>query len=192
MAFEETWRWFGPNDPVSLKEVKQTGATGIVTALHHIPVGEVWTVEEILARKRVIEGEGLTWSVAESLPVHEDIKRRSGRSGEFIENYRRSIRNLGACGVDTVCYNFMPILDWSRTDLEVEFDDGSITTRFEQRTLAAFDLFLLQRPGAEASYSEAQRHEARQYFNGLDEQKRKRLVETVLLGFPGSGEAYTL
>jgi mannonate dehydratase len=192
MAFEQTWRWFGPKDPISLKEIKQTGATGIVTALHHLPVGDVWRIDEILERKHAIEAEGLTWSVAESLPVHEDIKRRTGRWRDFIENYALSLRNLGACGVGTVCYNFMPVLDWSRTDLEVEFKDGSITTRFEQKVLAAFDLFLLQRPGAESSYSAAQKSEARTYFEGLDAQKRRRLVETLLLGFPGSGEAYTL
>jgi mannonate dehydratase len=192
MAFEQTWRWFGPNDPISLKEIKQTGATGIVTALHHVPVGEVWTIDEILKRKHAIEADGLTWSVAESLPVHEDIKRRTGRWREFIENYKLSLQHLGACGINTVCYNFMPVLDWSRTDLDVEFADGSITTRFEGRSLAAFDLFLLQRPGAEASYSESQRREARKFYDSLDEPKKRRLVETVLLGFPGSGEAYTL
>ena len=192
MAFEQTWRWFGPKDPVGLKEIKQTGATGIVTALHHVPVGQVWTVDEILSRKHAIEAEGLTWSVAESLPVHEDIKRRTGRSRELTEHYGLSLRNLGACGIGTVCYNFMPVLDWSRTDLEVEYADGSITTRFEQRSLAAFDLFLLKRTGAEASYTEELRREAREFYERLDERKRQRLVETVLLGFPGSGEAYTL
>ena len=192
MAFEQTWRWFGPKDPISLHEVKQTGATGIVTALHHIPVGAVWTIDEILSRKRAIEAEGLTWSVAESLPVHEDIKRRTGHYREYIENYARSLRNLGACGIDTVCYNFMPVLDWSRTELDVEFADGSITTRFDRNAFAAFDLFLLQRQGAEAAYSESERREARQYFDSLDDGRKQRLVETVLLGFPGSGEAYTL
>ena len=192
MAFEQTWRWFGPDDPISLKEIKQTGATGIVTALHHIPVGNVWTVDEIRKRKDAIELEGLVWSVAESLPVHEDIKRRTDRCEEFIENYTASLRNLGTLGIDTVCYNFMPVLDWSRTDLEVEFEDGSVTTRFEQKPFVAFDLFLLRRPGAEASYSEEQRREAQALFDGLDEQGRDRLVKTVLLGFPGSGETYTL
>jgi mannonate dehydratase len=192
MAFEQTWRWFGPHDPITLKEIKQTGATGIVTALHHVPVGEIWTVDEILTRKRLIEAEGLTWSVAESLPVHEDIKRRTGAWRELVANYQSSLRNLGACGIGTVCYNFMPVLDWSRTDLEVEFPDGSITTRFEQKVLTAFDLFLLKRPGAESSYTVAQQDEARQFYGRLDEHKRRRLAETVLLGFPGSGEAYTL
>ncbi len=192
MAFEQTWRWFGPHDPINLKEIKQTGATGIVTALHHIPAGNVWTVDEIRKRKEDIESEGLLWSVAESLPVHEDIKRRTGRCEEFIENYKVSLRNLGAVGIDTVCYNFMPVLDWSRTDLDVEYEDGSVTTRFEQTPLVAFDLFLLRRPAAEASYSEQQRREAREFLDGLDEQGRNRLVKTVLLGLPGSGETYTL
>jgi len=192
MAFEQAWRWFGPRDPISLKEIRQTGATAIVTALHQIPVGEVWAVDGILERKRSIEAEGLTWSVVESLPVHDEIKRRAGRFREFVENYKQSLRNLGACGIDTVCYNFMPVLDWSRTDLNVEFTDGSITTRFDWKSLAVFDLFLLQRPGAEASYSAAQKGEARELYDRLDERQRVRLVETVLLGFPGSGEAYTL
>jgi mannonate dehydratase len=192
MAFEQTWRWFGPKDPMSLREIKQTGATGIVTALHHIPAGEVWSTEEILSRKHTIEAEGLTWSVAESLPVHEDIKRRSGRYAEYIENYARSLRNLGSCGIDTVCYNFMPVLDWSRTNLEVEFADGSITTRFDRRSLAAFDLYLLQRPGADGAYDESERREAKEFIDSLNGRQKQRLVETVLLGFPGSGEAYTL
>ena len=192
MAFEQTWRWFGPHDPVSLKEIKQTGATGVVTALHHVPVGDVWTADEILKRKQLIEAEGLTWSVAESLPVHEDIKRRTSRCNELIENYKTSLRNLGSCGIGTVCYNFMPVLDWSRTDMQVEFSDGSITTRFEPTAFAVFDLFLLRRPGAEASYTDSQRTQAEEAYKKLDERGKKQLVDNVLLGFPGSGEAYTL
>ncbi|HEY4611927.1 MAG TPA: mannonate dehydratase [Bacteroidota bacterium] len=192
MAFEQTERWFGPNDPVTLQELKQTGATGIVTALHHTPTGEVWSSDEILKRRQTIEAAGLRWSVAESLPIHEDIKQRAGAYRRFVENYKASVRNLGACSVDTVCYNFMPVLDWSRTDLAVPFQDGSMTTKFELAAFAAFDLFLLKRPGAEKSYTEDQLRRAKQYFGRLSESQKDQLVQTVLLGFPGSLEAYTM
>jgi mannonate dehydratase len=192
MTLEPTWRWFGPSDPITLKEVRQTGATGIVTALHHIPIGEVWSVDEIMKRKSDIESEGLRWSVAESLPVHEEIKKRKGNYGQRTENYKTSLRNLGHCGVDTVCYNFMPVLDWSRTALEVEFKDGSITTKFEAKAFAAFDLFILNRPNATRDYSDEQYRQAKKYCEGLDEDRKEQLREAVLLGFPGSKEAYTL
>ncbi|HLE33344.1 MAG TPA: mannonate dehydratase [Bacteroidota bacterium] len=192
MALEQTWRWFGPKDPVTLKEIRHTGASAVVTALHQIPIGEVWPVDAILERKRLIEAEGLTWSVAESLPVHEHIKKYAGNYRELIGKYTESIGNLGKCGVDTVCYNFMPVLDWSRTDLQVEFKDGSITTRFEGRVFAAFDLFILKRPGAEKSYSDEQVRAARAYFDDLNNAQKDALVQTILLGFPGSEEAYTI
>jgi mannonate dehydratase len=192
MAFEQTWRWFGPKDPVTLKEIKQTGATGIVTALHQIPSGEIWSADEIIKRKKIIESEGLRWSVAESVPVHENIKKRKENYHHLIENYKESIRNLGKSGIDTVCYNFMPILDWSRTDLRVEFKDGSITTKFEANVFAAFDLFILRRPGAEKSYHADQIRMAEHYYNSIDETQKNQLIQTILLGLPGSLEAYTL
>lgn len=192
MAFEQTWRWFGAHDPFSLKEIKQTGATGIVTALHQIPVGEVWSMRDILQRKEIIEAEGLTWSVVESVPVHENIKQRKKNYRKLIENYKLTLRNLGLCGINTVCYNFMPVLDWSRTNLNVVFKDGSITSGFEMKAFAAFDLFILKRKGAELNYSEEIQAMAKEYYAGLNGKKIESLTATVLYGLPGSLEAYTL
>jgi mannonate dehydratase len=192
VGFEQSWRWFGPNDSVSLKEIKQTGASGIVSALHQIPTGEIWPVEEIMKRKNIIESEGFKWTVVESVPVHENIKKRKSNYKQLVENYKKTIRNLGKCGIDTVCYNFMPVLDWSRTDLKVEFKDGSITTKFEAKAFAAFDIFILKRPDAEKSYSAEQIKKARQYIESIDDIQKKKLKDTVLLGLPGSLETYTL
>jgi mannonate dehydratase len=193
MALENTWRWFGPQDPITLRHIKQTGATGIVSALHHVPIGEVWTVDEITKRKQLIEAEGLRWSVAESLPVHEDIKRRTGNYRRYIDNYRQSLVNLGRGGIDIVCYNFMPLLDWSRTDLRVESSDGSVTTKFEYKAFAAFDLFVLGRPDAERDYEPEVVKRAQIYFRNLDQRGKDALAATVLLGLPGSeDDAFTL
>ena len=191
MALEKTWRWYGPDDPITLAEIKQTNATGIVTALHHVLNGDVWEIEEIQIRKNEIEAAGLSWSVVESVPVHEDIKKQEGNYKQYINNYKNTLINLGNCGINTVCYNFMPVLDWSRTDLNWEFGDGSKALRFETRVFAAFDIFILERPGAEIDYPPSVVSEATAFFKTLNEESRQHLINTILLGLPGSEETYS-
>ena len=189
---EQTFRWFGPQDEVTLSDIKQTGATGIVTALHHIPCGDVWEIEEIAERKAMIEKSGLRWSVIESINIHESIKTGAKDRDAWIEKYIQSIKNVSALGLKTICYNFMPVLDWTRTHLDFRLKDQSSALRYDAVALAAFELFILKRADVSKEFSEDEIANAAIYFEQMSAEEKETLKNTILAGLPGTDELFTI
>jgi len=188
----ESFRWYGPNDAVSLRDIRQAGAVNIVSALHHVPNGEVWEIEEIKAHQKLIEAAGLQWGVVESVPIHEDIKQRVGNFQHYINNYKQTLKNLASCGIHTVCYNFMPVLDWTRTHLYKTLDDGSTALAFQIDAMRAFDLCILKRAQAKEEYTPDEVNAAEKYFDSLDVDAIDELTKSIIAGLPGAEEGYTL